>query len=103
MATRRREVIWTQRARDSLDEAAAYIAQDSPQAALDLVDKALEAAASLRSLSERGRVVPEVDDPKLRETFVYKYRLLYEVSSSRVTILGFIHGAQDFNRWWRGK
>ncbi len=42
MATHRREVIWTQRARDALDEAAAYIAEDSPEAALNLVERALQ-------------------------------------------------------------
>lgn len=45
MATQRREVIWTLRARDALDEAAAHIAQDSHEAAVDLVERALDAAA----------------------------------------------------------
>ena len=76
MATRRREVIWAQRARDALDEAAAYVAQDSPETAVDLVERALDAAESLGTLSERGRLVPELDDPTVRETFVYKYRPL---------------------------
>ena len=103
MATRRREVIWTQRARDALDEAAAYVAQDSFEAAVNIIEGALDAAESLGTLSERGRLVPELDDPTIRETFVYKYRLLYQVASSQITVLGFIHGARDFNRWWRGE
>lgn len=100
MATARREVIWTQRAREALDEAATYIAQSSPQAAVDLVDRALDAADSLSTLSDRGDIVPELDDPTLREIFVGSYRLLYEVAPSHITVLGFIHGARDFNRWW---
>jgi toxin ParE1/3/4 len=103
MATRRREVIWTQRARDALDEAAVYVAQDSFEAAVNLIEGALDVAESLGTLSERGRLVPELDDPTIRETFVYKYRLLYQVASSQITVLGFIHGARDFNRWWRGE
>ena len=103
MATRRREVIWTRQARDALDEAAAYVAQDSPKRAADHIERALDAAESLSSLSERGRVVPELDDPTVRETFVYKYRLLYQVAAAEITILGFIHGARDFNRWWHGE
>ena len=103
MATRRREVIWTQRARDALDEAAAYVAADSPEAAVNLVEGALDAAESLSTLSERGRIVPELNDPTVRETLVYKYRLLYEVAPAQITVLGFIHGARDFNRWWRGE
>jgi plasmid stabilization system protein ParE len=103
MAPRRREVIWTKRARDGLDEAAAHVAEDSMEAALDLLERALDAADSLTTLSERGHIVPELDDPKVREIFVFKYRLLYEVAPSQVIVLGFIHGARDFNRWWRGE
>jgi toxin ParE1/3/4 len=103
MATSRREVIWTQRARDAVDEAAAYVAQDSPQRALQVVERALSAAESLATLSERGHIVPELNDPRVREIFVYRYRLLYEVTEFRVTVLGFLHGARDFNRWWRGE
>ena len=103
MATRRRAVIWTKRARDALDDAAAYIAEDSPDAAIDLVMRALDAADSLTTLSERGHIVPELGDQKVREIFVFKYRLLYEVAPSQVIVLGFIHGARDFNRWRRGE
>jgi toxin ParE1/3/4 len=103
MATRRRKVIWTKRARDSLDEAAAHVAKDSMEAALDLVERALDAVDSLTTLGEHGHIVPELDDPKVREIFVFKYRLLYEVAPSQVIVLGFIHGARDFNRWWRGE
>ncbi|OGQ78983.1 MAG: hypothetical protein A3F90_07020 [Deltaproteobacteria bacterium RIFCSPLOWO2_12_FULL_60_19] len=103
MATQRREVIWTRRARDALDEAAAYVAQDSPERAVDLIERALDAAESLDTLSERGRIVPELDNPTVREILVQKYRLLYEVAASQITVLGFLHGARDFNRWWRGE
>jgi len=61
----------------------------------------LEAAGSLSTLSERGRIVPEINDPLVRETFVYAYRLLYRVAETRITILAFIHGARDFERWRR--
>ena len=103
MATQRREVIWTLRARDALDEAAAHIALDSPNAAVDLVESALEAAASLDTLSERGHIVPELEIPTVREVFIDKYRLIYEVTSTQVTVIGFLHGARDFNQWWRGE
>ena len=56
MATQRREVIWTLRAHDALDEAAAHIALDSPNAAVDLVESALKVAESLDTLSERGHI-----------------------------------------------
>ncbi len=103
MATQRREVSWTLRARDALDDAAAHIALDSPNAVVDLVESALAAAESLDTLSERGHIVPELEFPTVREIFIDKYRLIYQVTSSRVTVIGFLPGARDFNQWWRGE
>jgi len=103
MATRRREVIWSWRARDGLDEAVAYIANDSSAHALDFLEHVLTTAESLDQFAERGRIVPELNKPHVRELFVYRYRLVYEVSRSMTTVLGFLHGARDFNQWWRGE
>ena len=79
MAARVREVVWAESARHALDEVITYIAQDSQQAAVHVLGAALDAAASLATLSERGRVVPETNDPAVRETFVFRYRLMYRV------------------------
>jgi toxin ParE1/3/4 len=103
MAARVREVIWAESARDALDEVITYIAQDSQQAALHVLEAALEAAASLSTLSERGRVVPETNDPAIRDTFVFRYRLLYRVEPERVLVLAFVHGARDFATWRQGR
>ncbi len=99
MVGQQRRVTWTKAARSALDEALSYIAQESPQGARSLLQQALEAAGSLAVLSERGRVVPEQDDPKVREVFVGRYRLLYEVRPSEVLILSFLHGARDYSKW----
>ncbi len=45
---------------------------------------------------ERGRIVPELEQPNIRELLVRKYRMIYELFDTRVEILGFIHGARDF-------
>jgi plasmid stabilization system protein ParE len=95
----RRRVAWTPEARRTLDEVIEFIAQDSRPGALRVLEQALNAASSLETLAERGRVVPERGDPSIREIFVYRYRLMYRVSPESVAILTFIHGARDFERW----
>ncbi len=100
MAARRR-VIWAPRAQEALDEALAFVAQDSPTGALRILEQALSAADSLSTLSERGRIVPEVSQANLREVFVFRYRLLYEVHPDLVRIVAFLHGARDFELWRR--
>jgi toxin ParE1/3/4 len=71
MAARVREVVWAESARHALDEVVTYTAQDSRPAAVDVLQTAMDGAASLATLSERGRVVPETNDPALREIFVF--------------------------------
>lgn len=100
MATRRR-IVWTVSARRHLDEIAEFISRDSPEGARQVVDQTLAAARSLETLADRGRVVPERGDPDIREVFVYRYRLIYRTIGDQVTVLAFIHGARDFERWRR--
>jgi toxin ParE1/3/4 len=95
MAARRRRVVWTEHARRMLDDTVSYIAQDSRPAAERLLIQALEAAFSLEIFSERGRIVPELTQPNVRQLLVQRYRLLYEVTPAEVQVLAFVHGARD--------
>ena len=82
-----------------LDEAVAYVARDNRPAAERLLIDTLDAAASLDVFSERGRVVPEWNQPNVRELLVQRYRLLYEVTPNEVQVLAFLRGARDLTRW----
>ena len=101
MAARRRPVAWAESARDALDEVVAYIAEDSRDRAIQVLLRALATADSLVTLSERGRVVPELADPGMRELLVYQYRMIYRVLENEVVIEAFLHGARDFAMWRR--
>jgi plasmid stabilization system protein ParE len=74
---------------------------DSPEAASKVLDVVLAAAESLSLFSERGRIVPETDTSTIREIFVYRYRLIYQVFAEEVRILAVLHGAMDFEGWLR--
>lgn len=101
MVTRTRRVVWGESAQAALDEALSGIAEDSIDGAVRVLTRALEAADSLSTLADRGRIVPEIGEATLRELFVYDYRLLYRVREDRVVIRAFLHGARDFSRWRR--
>jgi len=58
-------VRWTDPAWSNLEAAAAYIELDSPRYAAALVREAREAARSLRQFANRGRILPELDDPSI--------------------------------------
>lgn len=95
-----RRIIWTGIAWDDLEAAAHFIARDSPRYAAAFVREARDAARSLSQFADRGRIVPEFNDSRIRELFVRNYRLLYRVSKASVHILGFIHGSRDLWRLW---
>ena len=101
MGPRRRRVTWSEGAHRELDEAIGYIAEESPRNAVALLERILEAAVSLEELSERGRVLPELGNPTIREIQIEPYRLIYAVEESLVVILGLLHGRRDFDRWGR--
>jgi plasmid stabilization system protein ParE len=103
MASRQRRVVWARGAQEALNEALTFIAEESPDGARRVLRAALDLAASLETLSERGRTVPEYGDPSIREIFVYSYRLMYRVEADTVAIIAFLHGTRDFERWSRQK
>ena len=95
-----RSVTWTESAADEFDAAAAYRAQASPVYASALAQEVRAASRSLRTLAERGRVVPEVGVATVREIFVSNHRLIYSVADERVWVLAFIGGPRDFSKAW---
>ena len=97
-----RRVEWALRARSDLRLAISHIKKDSPTAARAFGDAAIKAGRSLAEFSERGRLVPELADPAVRELLLTRYRLVYEVFSERVVVLRVIHASRDFERAWRG-
>jgi len=84
-----------------LEIAAEYLHRDSPSFSSSFVLRALEAGRSLSDFPERGRIVPELKNDKIREIFLYSYRLIYRVEKDKVSILGLIHGRRDFSAAWQ--
>ena len=103
MVARLRAVVWATSARIGLDEVIEYIAQDSRDQALEVLQLALETASTLNNLAERGRVVHELNDSDVRELFVFRYRLIYRVLPDQVVVEAFLHGARDFATWRQGQ
>ena len=85
-------VVWSPDALEDVDAIAAYIARDSIFYAAAVVEKMLTAAAGLNHLPQAGRVVPELNQPDLRERFVYSYRLIYRIEPQRILVTAVIHG-----------
>ena len=90
-----REIVWTLRATADLESIVEYISRDSEFYATAVARELIAAARSLTTFAERGRMVPEYDDPTVRQLIVRRYRLVYRVKPDRVEVLRIIHGAQQ--------
>jgi len=89
-------VKWSGPAKKDLRQIHGYIAKDSKYYAKNVTQNIVAKTEKLKDFPEIGRVVPEIDDPNVRELFVYSYRLVYEIKSGGVEILAIIHGKRDF-------
>ena len=97
-----RDVVWARRARSDLRVAVSHIQANSPDAARSFASATIRASRSLSTLSERGRVVPELGQEDVRELLLGRYRLVYEVSADKVAVVRLIHASREFLRAWRG-
>lgn len=88
------EVRWTPQAHDDPKAITAFIATDSTSHAKLF---AIDALATVERLSEfpfSGRIVPEMNDPAVREILFGNYRLVYRVSDNLLELLTIYHGAR---------
>jgi len=90
-----RKVIWSFEAISDLEAIAEYISKDSKYYATSFVQKVLEVSKSLSKFYERGRSVPELSNPEIREIFVKEYRLIYQIKENQIVILGLVHGRRE--------
>lgn len=96
-----KEVVWSLEASNDLESLADYISRDSIFYAEAFVREILLASRSLSFMASRGRIVPELDVPHIRELMVNEYRLLYHIEESRIVILGCIHGKRHLKKLWQ--
>ena len=88
-------VRWARIARQDLREIRAYVARDSCYAAAILASRIAAAARHLGTFPLSGRIVPEFNDPALREVLFQNYRIIYLVEDGKARIARIVHGAID--------
>lgn len=92
------KVIWANVAENDLQNIIAYIAEDSPQNALHILNKIRQKASNLYALPERGRIVPELQDQRIvqyREFIISPWRLIYRIFERKVSVLSVIDSRQN--------
>jgi len=91
-------VLWTQTARQDLEEIIANIAEEAPSRALDVLARIERSAARLSGLHLRGRIVPELREvgvDRYRELIEKPWRLIYRSEAERTIVLAVLEGRRD--------
>jgi plasmid stabilization system protein ParE len=86
------EVNWTKQAVQDIDKIAEFIAKDSDHYAKIQVQRFFNAAKVLERQPRSGKIVPEKQDPIIRELLIGSYRIIYKIlSATKIDILTVHH------------
>jgi plasmid stabilization system protein ParE len=75
-----------------------YIAQDSPQAAIRVLQELRRSFALIAQHPGVGHQRDDLANPLRRIVRVYSYLVIYSAKTKPITILRVIHGARDLSR-----
>ena len=88
------KIVWSPLAVERASEIVDYIAQDKPMAAGKWIHAIFSKVEQLRSNSEIGRIVPEINERQFRELIYGNYRIVYHIEAKQISILTIRHGKQ---------
>lgn len=88
-------VIWSPRAAADLEAICEYIAHDSEYYARLVAERIVAAVEATADFPEAGSIVPEFDDPDVRENFVHRYRIIYRMRHNTVELVTILHGSRQ--------
>lgn len=91
-------VLWTDTAIEDLGAIIEHIAADDPATALAVLDRVQTRAATLASLTSRGRIVPELREIGIthyRELVERPWRLLYRIESGTALVVGVLDSRRE--------
>jgi toxin ParE1/3/4 len=88
------KLVWSAQAQSDLREIRKFIARDAPDTATAYIRRLRSSVNRLRSFPGSGVVVTEAAHPSIREVYFGQYRIIYEVTSTRIEILTVFHSAR---------
>jgi len=81
-----------------LDSITGFIAEDSIDEALRILEKIRKKAVGLNTLPERGRVVPELKEQGIilyREIILAPWRIIYRIAGQTVCVLAVLDARRN--------
>lgn len=88
------QLIWTRRAIEDVQSIRQFIAQDSLHYAELVTQRLITSVEHLPALPQSGRIVPEINDPTVREVIHGSYRIVYRLIREEIHIVTVHHAAR---------
>ncbi len=88
-------VTWADPAKADLKSLHDFIAHDSTHYAKKVSQDMVAKSDILDELPRLGRMVPEFEDPNVRELSIYSYRIIYEIKNEHIFVIAVIHKRQN--------
>jgi len=85
---------WSPRSALHLEKICEYISQDSEEYAAIFAKRIVSVVRAIPDFPESGRIVPEYNDPALREKIYGSYRIVYRLNVGFVEIVAICHGSR---------
>ncbi len=87
---------WSPEAIEDLESITDYISRDSDYYTRSVILKFMDAVQRISEQPFIGRVLPEIGKEEIRESFVYNYRLVYQIKNNTIIVIAIIHGKRLF-------
>ena len=88
------KIIWSSKAINELGRICDYIGENSAYYARLFAENVFKRIEQLELFPYSGRVVPEYNQPDLRELIYQNYRIVYRVKKDFVEIVWITHGTR---------
>jgi addiction module RelE/StbE family toxin len=92
-----RTIRWSANAMRDLDQIAAYIARDNPQAARKWITKLRKTVERAARMPLAARIVPEIQRDDVREVFLRTYRIVYGVRGDHLFVFTVFGGGKQLS------
>ena len=81
------KIIWSPLSIDRITEIAKYIAEDNLNAAEKWLEEIFNSVEQLQTFPQSGRIVPELNEPSIRDLLFGNYRIVYLIEEKHISVL----------------
>lgn len=92
------KIRWSPKAGDEFEEICEYLEKSSPFYSQMFARKGVESIDQLKKSPNLGRMVPEFENPNIRELIYKSYRIIYRILDDIIEIITIFHGSRNFTK-----